>query len=150
MCKVSNYPKEYYRATELLRVNNIKPGIGQELLKKAIVMYNVKYIKPCASPKSSQNWRRKGKPFSKWNKRKPRDIDQQFLDELKKGMVIPSNKELSGKLEEINRDPAMQWMIETLKCSNIIKDQTKKEKEQHKADLELAVKHFIIKNAEQL
>lgn len=138
MCKFSNYSAEYYKSTELLRVSGIKPGIGYELLRKAIVMYYVENIIVSNLDKNHAPTLLRGKE------------QRDFLERLKEGMLIPNNKDVSKKIKRINRDPAMQWMIEALKGANIIKDQSDEQKKKDKINPENAVMKFIIAKAYEI
>lgn len=156
MCKISEYPDVYQKTTEILRLSGVTQarGVGYELLRKAIVMYYAKYINAKTLHRSNPNWKNVGDNNSKWSSKRInrfyREFNNSFLKELKSGILIPSTREVSEKLIKINRDPALQWMIETLKSANIIKDQTEEERKNCKADPELAVKHFIVSAAKKL
>lgn len=97
MCKMAEYPGLYMKTMGLLREVGIKPETpGYEILRRAIVVYKVHGRLP----------------------------EGDFLRKVKDNIVIPSNKELAGKLEAKERDIAIQWMIEAIMIANIIQDES--------------------------
>lgn len=91
MCKISNYPGWYIKANETLRRERINPEMpGYEFLKRAIVIYKVEGEMP----------------------------KEQFLSEIKEGILVPSNKDLKLKNKK-EREEVEQWMIEAMKSIGI-------------------------------
>lgn len=91
MCKVSNYPGLYIKANAILRNEKISPEMpGYEFLKRAIVIYKVEGEQP----------------------------KEQFLAEIKEGILIPANRDLNFENKK-NREEVEQWMIEAVKSVGI-------------------------------
>ena len=97
MCDFKKYAQEYVKASEILRREGINPEVpGYEFLKRAIVVYIIE---------------------------KP-EIKEKLLLEVKKGMVIPANKDLDmqDKIERKGieeRQQVEQWMIEAAKSVGV-------------------------------
>ena len=91
MCDVisKEYPGLYSRVEYHLRIDGIPKNNnpGFELLRKSIMIAKVY----------------------------GRMTESMFLDKLKEGIVIPTNKDLRK-----DRDEALQWMIESLEIADII------------------------------
>lgn len=134
MCNLAEFPKEYEKLGiqfRLLGIHSDDPGLY--ILRKAIIMYYSKYCleEDDASEKEACK----------------RVLNDKFYEELKKGMIIPANRDIAEKLKEIDRDSTMQYMIETLKVSNLINESKKRRK---KKSVEVDVARFIINLAKQL
>ena len=97
MCDFKKYPQEYVKASEILRKEEISQEMpGYEFLKRAIVVYRIE------------------KPETK----------EKLLLEVKKGMVIPANKDfnMQDKIERKGikeREQVEQWMIEAAKSVGV-------------------------------
>lgn len=91
MCRIANYPGLYSKANELLRREGINSEMpGYEFLKRAIVIYKVEGEQP----------------------------KEEFLAEIKEGILIPANKDLNAQNKK-SRDEVEQWMIEAIKSAGI-------------------------------
>lgn len=147
MCKIlESQIDSYNKTTELMRLKGIRQDkVGYELIRKAIVFY-------CESPiimyytKRKKIDRRKVSHKRHRNQEKriwvPYVIDSNFIESIKEGLLIQSNKDMKEKMQQIGRDPAMQWMIETLKASGYI--------QQKGISPEQQVKDFIEELSKQL
>lgn len=91
MCKIADYPGLYSKANEILRGEGISSEMpGYEFLKRAIVIYKVDGEQP----------------------------KEKFFSEIKEGMLIPANRDLSFENKK-DRDEVEQWMIEAVKSAGI-------------------------------
>ena len=135
MCNMAEFPKEYEKLGIQFRILGIySDDPGFYFLRKAVIMYYSKY---CLKEEEDVSEEEAYK----------RVINNSFYEELKRGMLIPANRDIAKKLKKLDRDATMQYMIETLKVSNIIND---KDNRKNKRSVEVDVARFIINLAKQL